>query len=141
MLLLGDADLEAQLRAIRGQLHRQAQADATLQDDIADIAKRASTASGEYGMHLENSWVDEMHASVFQDAAHSTAAIGMLAPLLESLFVGIFAGIRDIAPPAQPVTPTGPRAAHAADPDFGIRMSCSARREGSARRCRTASAN
>lgn len=118
VLHLGDADLEAQLRAIRGQLHQHAQADAALQDDIADIAKRASEASGEYGMHLENSWVDEMHGSAFQDAAHSASAIGMLAPLLESLFVGIFGGIRDIALPVQPVTLAGMRAAHAADPDF-----------------------
>lgn len=118
VLLLGDADLEAQLRAIRGQLHRHSQADAALKDDIKDLAERASRASGEYGMHLENSWVDEMHGSVFQDAAHSAAAIGMLAPLLESLFVGIFGGIRDIAPPVRPVTLAGMRAAHAANPEF-----------------------
>lgn len=118
VLLLGDADLEAQLRAIHAQLHRHAQADAALQDDIKDLAERASRASGEYGMHLENSWVDEMHGSVFQDAAHSAAAIGMLAPLLESLFVGIFGGIRDITPPVRPVTLAGVRAAHAADPEF-----------------------
>jgi hypothetical protein len=118
VLLLGDADLEAQLRAIRGLLHRHAQADVALQQDIADLAERASKASGEYGMHLENSWVDEMHGTVFQDAAHSAAAIGMLAPFLESLFVGIFGGIRDIAAPVRPVTLAGLRAAHAADPEF-----------------------
>jgi hypothetical protein len=118
VLLLGDADLEAQLRAIRGQLHLHAQADAALQDDIKDLAERASKASGEYGMHLENSWVDEMHGSVFQDAAHSASAIGMLAPLLESLFVGIFGGIRDIELPVKPVTPTGTRAASIADKKF-----------------------
>lgn len=118
VLLLGDADLEAQLRAIRGQLHLHAQADAALQDDIKDLAERASKASGEYGMHLENSWVDEMHGSVFQDAAHSASAIGMLAPLLESLFVGIFGGIRNIELPVRPVTPTGTRAASIADKKF-----------------------
>ncbi|MBX3565890.1 MAG: hypothetical protein KF730_15080 [Sphingomonas sp.] len=118
VLLLGDADLEAQLRAIRGQLHQHAQADAALQDDIKDLAERASKASGEYGMHLENSWVDEMHGSVFQDAAHSASAIGMLAPLLESLFVGIFGGIRDIEAPVRPVTPTGPRAGAISDKKF-----------------------
>ncbi|MCW3837262.1 hypothetical protein ACFQ1E_14205 [Sphingomonas canadensis] len=118
VLLLGDADLEAQLRAIRGQLHQHAQADAALQDDIKDLAERASKASGEYGMHLENSWVDEMHGSVFQDAAQSASAIGMLAPLLESLFVGIFGGIRDIEPPVRPVALAGTRATRASDPDF-----------------------
>lgn len=118
VLLLGDADLEAQLRAIRGQLHQHAQADAALQDDIKDLAERASKASGEYAMHLENSWVDEMHGTVFQGAAHSASAIGMLAPLLESLFVGIFGGIRDIEVPVQPVTPTGSRAGAIADKKF-----------------------
>lgn len=118
VLLLGDADLEAQLRAIRGQLHQHALADAALQDDIKHLAERASKASGEYGMHLENSWVDEMHGSVFQDAAQSASAIGMLAPLLESLFVGIFGGIRDIEAPVHAVTPTGPRAGAIADKKF-----------------------
>jgi len=118
VLLLGDADLEAQLRAIRGQLYQHARADAALQEDIADIAKRANEASGEYAMHLENSWVDEMHGTVFQGAAHSASAIGMLAPLLESLFVGVFGGIRDIEPPASPVTPAGVRAGHVADKKF-----------------------
>lgn len=118
VLLLGDADLEAQLRAIRGQLHSHAQADAALQRDVQDLAERARKASGEYGMHLENSWVDEMHGSAFHSAALSAAAIGMLAPLLESLFVGVFGGIRDIAPPVRPVSLAGVRAAHAADPGF-----------------------
>ncbi|WP_066798591.1 hypothetical protein [Sphingomonas soli] len=118
VLLLGDADLDAQLRAIHSLLRRHAEADAALQEEIGELAKRASEASGEYGMHLENSWVDEMHGTVFQGAAHSASAIGMLAPFLESLFVGIFAGIRDIEAPVQPVTLTGTRAAHAADPDF-----------------------
>jgi hypothetical protein len=118
VLLLEDVDIEAQLRAIRGQLDRHAQADAALQADINNLIERASKASGAYGVHLENSWADEMHGSVFQDAAHSAAAIGMLAPLLESLFVGIFSGIRDIAPPVQRVPLAGARAAYAADPGF-----------------------
>lgn len=118
VLLLGDADLDAQLRAIHSLLRRHAETDAALQQEIGELAKRASEASGEYGMHLENSWVDEMHGTVFQDAAHSASAIGMLAPFLESLFVGIFGGIRDIEAPGQPVTLAGTRAAHAADRDF-----------------------
>lgn len=118
VLLLDGIDLEAQLLAVRSLLRRHANADAQLQSEIEELAKRAREAQGEYGMHLTDSWVDEMHGSVFQDAAHSMAAIGMLAPLVESLFVGIFRGIRDIAPPVKPVTPTGARAAYVADRKF-----------------------
>lgn len=117
-LLLGELDLEAQLLAVRSLIRRNAQADNLLAQEIDELAKRAESASGEYGLHLTNSWVDELHGSVFQDAANSMAAIGMLAPMLESLFVAVFAGIRDLAPPATPVSPTGPRAAHLADPKF-----------------------
>lgn len=118
VLLLEDVDLEAQLLAIRSILRRHAEADAALQQEIEELARRAGEAQGEYGIHLQNSWVDEMHGTVFQDAAHSMAAIGMLAPLLESIFVGVFRGIRDITPPATPVTPTGRRAAFIADTKF-----------------------
>ena len=36
--------------------------------------------------------VDHLHQSVFQDAAHSMAAVGMLAPFVESLFKQAFPG-------------------------------------------------
>ena len=37
-------------------------------------------------MRLEDEWLDSLHHSIFQDAAHSMAAVGMLAPFVESLF-------------------------------------------------------
>lgn len=37
--------------------------------------------------------VAEMHASVYQDAAHSMAAVGMLAPLVETIFRTAFLNI------------------------------------------------
>lgn len=117
-LLLGELDLEAQLLAVRSLLRRNAQADAQLAQEIDALAKRAEEASGDYGLHLTNHWVDQLHGSVFQDAANSMAAIGMLAPMLESLFVAVFAGVRDLQPPANPVSPNGPRAAHLADAKF-----------------------
>jgi hypothetical protein len=118
VLLLEDADLEAQLLAVRSVLRRNAQADSELAREIEDLGKRAGEASGEYGMHLENTWVDHLHDSVFQDAAHSMAAVGMLAPMLESLFVATFRGIGDLKPPVTPVTLGGVRAAHVGDPKF-----------------------
>lgn len=118
VVLLEDIDLEAQLAAVRGLLRRNAQADAALADEIREIATRAREASGEFGMQLENDWVDHLHGSVFQDAAHSMSAVGMLAPMLESLLTATFAAIRDLADPAVPVTPAGARAIHVEDLNF-----------------------
>lgn len=118
VLLLDGMDLEAQLLAVRNLLHRHREEDERLAGEIEALAERAGKASGEYGMLLENDWVDHLHGSVFQDAAHSMAAIGMIAPIVESLFVSTFRGIGALAPPAEPVIPVGARAAHAAEPEF-----------------------
>lgn len=118
VVLLEDIDLEAQLVAVRGLLRRNAQADAALADEIKEIAARASEARDEYGMQLENDWVDHLHGSVFQDAAHSMSAVGMLAPMIETLLTATFAGIRDLTAPAVPVMPSGVRAVHIADANF-----------------------
>lgn len=117
-LLLEDVDLEAQLIAVRSLLRRSAQADTDLAAEIEELAKRAGEARGEYGLHLENSWVDHLHGSVFQDAAHSMAAVGMVVPMLESLLTATFVGIRDLSDPAVPVTPTGHRAHFLGDQHF-----------------------
>lgn len=118
VVLLEDIDLEAQLAAVRALLGRKAQADEALSHEIREIAKRANEASGEYGRQLENDWVDHLHGSVFQDAAHSMSAVGMLVPMIESLLTATFAGIRDLAHPAVPVQPSGARAAHVGDASF-----------------------
>ncbi|WP_294329209.1 hypothetical protein [uncultured Sphingomonas sp.] len=92
-LLLEEIDLASQLAAVRGLIRRQQQADEELQKEVADIREAAMKASGRYQMHLENTWVDNMHAGVFQDAAHSMSALGMLAPLMETLMTAIFHAI------------------------------------------------
>lgn len=83
-----NVDREAQLLAIRAALARQAKANETLAADITALAARAEAAD-----HLVGLWTDELHGSVYQDTAHSAAAVGMLAPLVESLFLTIFRGI------------------------------------------------
>ena len=50
--------------------------------------------NAKYRMYLEDRWLDALHQSGFQGAAHSMAAVGMLAPFIESLFVSIFSGLR-----------------------------------------------
>ena len=95
--LFGERDLEAQLLAITGLLSRNQQDDEALEAKINQLDKdiranpyRRSMAA----MRLEDEWLDSLHHSVFQDAAHSMAAVGMLAPFVESLFVSIFHVLR-----------------------------------------------
>jgi hypothetical protein len=95
--LVGDYDLEAQLIAIKGVLRQNREAE----EDVAEAIKSLDTQirnyagdNDEYHIHMENHWVDTLHETVFQDAAHSMSAVGMLAPFLESLLVSIFDGMR-----------------------------------------------
>jgi hypothetical protein len=95
LFVLDELDLEAQLLAIRGTLSRQRQANKKQTEDIQELEQKIKTAVGEDSRHFEDAWLDRLHGSVFQDAAHSMSAVGMLAPLVESLFVAIFQGLRE----------------------------------------------
>jgi hypothetical protein len=92
-VLDGGVDYIAQISAIRDLLHRHKQDHESLHDEMTQITefikKTGSTrAIDEYGEHF--------FAQVYQDAAHSMAAVGMLAPLIESMFDQSFAGIRQL---------------------------------------------
>lgn len=93
--LLETIDLDAQLLAIRAMLRRNRNADEQLYQDIKDLDARARQAKGAHADHLVDLTVDEMHRSVYQSAATSAAAVGALAPLLESFFVEIFGSYRE----------------------------------------------
>lgn len=98
LFLIGERDLEAQLLAIKGVLHQNRQADEAVSENIKELDRYIRGHTGdneEYQMHIESQWVDALHGSVFQDAAHSMAAVGMLAPLVESLLVSIFSALRE----------------------------------------------
>jgi len=93
--VLGLPDYDAQLYAIRNLLGRHSRADRELSKEIEKIdafAKRASASASERAVDER---VDYLNQFVFQGAAHSMAAVGMLAPFTESLFKQAFAGIRD----------------------------------------------
>lgn len=95
--LLDEFDIAAQLVAIKALLKRNSDDEARTRQDIQAVARSIRDSihrDPEHQMHLENQWVDELHSSVFQDAAHSMAAVGMLAPFVESLFVTIFQKLR-----------------------------------------------
>lgn len=62
------------------------------------VILRGDTASG-----AVDQWVSVLHDSVYQRAAHSMAAVGMLAPLVESMFDEAFHTTRS----AHQVVPLG----------------------------------
>lgn len=101
LFLIGERDLESQLIAIKGVLrqNREAEKQATKTIKALDEHIRSlADDDAEYQMHIEDHWVDTLHGTVFQDAAHSLSAIGMLAPFIESLFVSIYEGLRNRTP-------------------------------------------
>ncbi|HME23700.1 MAG TPA: hypothetical protein VKI44_20635 [Acetobacteraceae bacterium] len=95
-IVLEDVDYEAQLLAIRDLLQRHKNADRLLKDEIGMIDEFARRTTGIINQHAVDEWVEHMQALVYQDAAHSMAAVGMLAPLMESILCQSFKGIRRI---------------------------------------------
>ncbi len=93
--LLEELDYDAQLLAIRSLLFRQERADQELADRIGKIGKVAKQTSGIANDWAVDEWVDLVHSSCYQDAAHSMAAVGMIAPFIESIFRHAFPRIGD----------------------------------------------
>jgi hypothetical protein len=85
-----DHDLEAQLIAIHGFLQRSSEVEAQEAAEIRKLAERAKAIGSD---RVVGMYTDSVHASVYSGAAHSAAAVGMLAPFVENLFTVIFRGI------------------------------------------------
>lgn len=115
---LGEFDFDAQLLAIKDLLRRNRVADEQLALQIAELERDARSAGGERLEHLIDVRIEHLQASVYQDAAHSMAAVGMLAPFLEGLFDAAFVAVRRSNSKDQPLDFAGTRAAHVDDPDF-----------------------
>jgi hypothetical protein len=80
-------DYEAQLMAIHRVLHRNRKAEVETTEEIQAIEKHAKDAADDMlSQRAVDEWVDRLHHSVYEDAAHSMSAIGLLAPYVESLF-------------------------------------------------------
>ena len=80
----------AQLVAIRALLYRQERADQELSDKIKEADEVARLTKGRANEHAVDAWVELAEMSCYQDAAHSMAAVGMIAPLIESTFRAAF---------------------------------------------------
>ena len=114
LFLIRERDLEAQLLAIRGALSRNQQSDAAVAAEIKELDEQIRTYAGgdqRYQMYLQDQWIDALHDTAFQDAAHSMAAVGMLAPFVESLFVSIFRGLREYGQSNNNVSSDDPKTA------------------------------
>ena len=87
-------DYESQLAAIKGLLQRnyadEERATAKLLEMEADIRERHGPQVVDFWI---DTWVDHLHEGVFIDAAHSMAAVGLVAPLIESLFDRAFRSV------------------------------------------------
>ncbi len=94
--LFDEPDYDAQQRAIRGMLSLRKKADERFAAELKDLEDFIKTARGSASDRAIDEWVDHLHNGVFEDAAHSMAAVGMLAPFLESLFEQAFYGIEKL---------------------------------------------
>jgi hypothetical protein len=89
-----DFDVDAQLMAIGGLLHRNRNADQSVRDEIKRIEEHARHLKDvEEAEWAAADWVDQLVHSTYQDAAHSMSAVGMLAPLVETVFYQCFQSI------------------------------------------------
>ena len=104
VVALPDLDYNSQLIAIRAllDLHRRAEAEHTAEIRKAEQFARTPVrtrsrdpfvAALEDGFREQN-WIDHLHYSVYHDAAHSMAAVGLIAPFVESIFVQSFRSIQ-----------------------------------------------
>ncbi len=92
--VLPDLDYEAQLIAISDVLRHHGEVDTRTTAQIKELEDFAHKSTGLRNEQAVDEWVDLLNRSTYQEAAHSMAALGMLAPLIESLFYQAFQGIR-----------------------------------------------
>ena len=74
----------SQLIAIRSVLERNQEAEDKVAVEIERIETEIRARGGNSWMESER--ISHLHSSTFLDAAHSMAAVGLIAPLIESLF-------------------------------------------------------
>lgn len=93
-LVLKNVDYESQLRAIKALLSVHQQIACARSVKIVQIEEDICKLRGINRMHAEHDRIDLCHESVYEDAAHSMAAIGMLAPFIETVFGQVFESVK-----------------------------------------------
>jgi len=94
-LILERMDYEEQLIAISGLLGRNKSTDEQLEAERGEILVFIQRSSGSALERAIDESGENFYAMVYQGAAHSMAALGMLAPMYESMFFQAFQGIRN----------------------------------------------
>src|ERR1035441_3914578 len=92
--ILNRMDYEQQLMAISGLLRRNKVADEQLEIERKEIIAFIKQSDGPTQLRAIDESGENFYAMVYQGAAHSMAALGMIAPLYESMFYQAFQGIR-----------------------------------------------
>ena len=88
--VLRGIDLEMQLLAIESLLSRNQQAEDDSEQEIADLYKQSRQAAQGAQDSGDSRWEDRLREAFFEDIANSMAAVGLLAPFVEALFVAVF---------------------------------------------------
>lgn len=83
-------NFDLQLDAIRAQLARNNEARKARDDEIKKTSEYWRKHDGERSAYAVAQHLSLLHESVYHDAAHSMAAVGMLAPLIETIFEQCF---------------------------------------------------
>lgn len=89
-LVMPHLDYESQLIAILELLRHQRQAEEVVDREIDKLKKFAERTRDE---HAIDEWIAHISQHTYHAAAHSMAAVGMIAPFIESLFYHAFRGI------------------------------------------------
>lgn len=93
--LISNIDWDAQLDAVRSVLRQHRQAADRVSANIKDLEEAARTYDGPYHYHVVDEHVDAMWQSSYSDAAISLSAIGMVVPMIETIFAQAFQALRE----------------------------------------------
>jgi hypothetical protein len=102
-------DYDAQLRAIHELLTLRRRDARAFGARVRDLERFAAAATGTVAERAVDETVEHYHHSVYRDAAQSMAAVGMLAPFVETLFVHGFQGVEKQAAAHALSMPAHPR--------------------------------
>jgi hypothetical protein len=108
-ILLPAIDYDSQLQAIGSLLEQHRQNEQRSSERILEIERELPSLSGVRSHMANDERVDLLNMSVYADAAHSMAAIGMLAPFIESVFYQAFQSARTYFGDATDLLPEHPR--------------------------------
>lgn len=87
-----DPDFNSQLIAIRSVLARNHEVEERVSAEIEQLEAEIRKRGG--GSWMDDPRLSSLHSSTFLDAAHSMAAVGLIAPLVESLFDRAFSYLK-----------------------------------------------